>query len=53
MLGYSSLSVKSSKNELFSGGGVLVDILCFIADFCFEPFDDLVHNKNLQKIRNL
>ena len=46
MLIYNSLSVKSGKIN-FLVGGVLVDILCFVTDFCFEPFADLAYNKDL------
>ena len=48
MLIYNSLSVKGGKiNFLVGGGKVLVDILCFVTDFYFEPFADLAYNKDL------
>ena len=47
MLIYNSLSVKSGKINFLVGGGVLVDILCFVTDFYFEPFADLAYNKDL------
>lgn len=38
---------RSSKYILDGEAGYDVDILCFVTDFCFEPFADLAYNKDL------